>query len=246
MSDGLSARALLSSVRRHLGVVVGLSLLFCLLGAFIGLGLPPRFQAQGVLIIRSEPQRISNVQEVLPDRSPETSTILSEADVLRSRSVIESVVRSLALWRLPEFQNSQYPGGWSWQILKTRLGNMLGVAEGPDAASRETALERGQPDAADAPMDVQIDLAVNKYANHLLVQTDGHSITIDVSYRAWTPNSPPKSSTRTSKVTNACKCKRKRRRRKRPIPGSTDRWLSYENSCKLLTLRFPNIGRITI
>ena len=51
----------------------------------------------------------------------------------------------------------------------------------------ETALERGQPDAADAPMDVQIDLAVNKYANHLLVQTDGHSITIDVSYRAWTP-----------------------------------------------------------
>ena len=48
-----SARALLSSVRRHLGVVVGLSLLFCLLGAFIGLGLPPRFQAQGVLIIRS-------------------------------------------------------------------------------------------------------------------------------------------------------------------------------------------------
>jgi len=187
MSDGLSARALLSSVRRHLGVVVGLSLSFCLLGAFIGLGLPPRFQAQGVLIIRSQPQRISNVQEVLPDQSPEMATILSEADVLRSRSVIESVVRSLALWRLPEFQNPQYPGGWSWQTLKTRLGNMWGVEGGPDAASRESALERVRPDAADAPMEAQIDLAVNKYGDHLLVQTDGHSMTIEVSYRAWTP-----------------------------------------------------------
>jgi len=45
MDDGLSARALLLSIRRHLGVVLVLALSLCAVGAVIGLGLPPRFQA---------------------------------------------------------------------------------------------------------------------------------------------------------------------------------------------------------
>src|SRR5947207_15045934 len=85
---GLSARALLSSVRRHLGAVLALSLSLCAAGAFIGLGLPPSFQAETVLIIHSRPQRIADVQE-LPDPAPELPVIRSEADVLQSRSVIE-------------------------------------------------------------------------------------------------------------------------------------------------------------
>src|SRR6516165_8295590 len=97
MDDGLSVRALLASIRRHLGVVLVLFLSFCAAGAVIGLGLPPWVQAEAVLVIHCE------------------------VDVLQSRSVIEPVVRSLALWEQPEFQKREYPGGWTWEALETRL-----------------------------------------------------------------------------------------------------------------------------
>jgi hypothetical protein len=48
-SDPLSPMVLLSSIRRHLGVVVVLSLSLSAAGAVIGLGLPPWFQAEAVL-----------------------------------------------------------------------------------------------------------------------------------------------------------------------------------------------------
>src|SRR5437773_1645757 len=121
---GLSARALLLSIRRHLGVVLVLLLSFCAAGAVIGLGLPPWFQAEAVLVIHSRPPRVSDVQEVLAAPLPDLPVIRSEVDVLASRSVIEPVVRSHSLWRLPEFQKHPYPGGWTWEALEMRLLGM--------------------------------------------------------------------------------------------------------------------------
>src|SRR5215813_6671334 len=110
--DGLSARALLSSIRRHWVLVSTLSLLLCAVGAIVGLGLPSWFQAETVLIINARPQRIADIQE-LPDPAPDLAVMRSEADMLQARSVIEPVARSLNLWRLPEFQEREYPGGWT-------------------------------------------------------------------------------------------------------------------------------------
>src|SRR5467141_2428758 len=94
---GLSARAILTCIRRHLVVVLAPVLLFSALGAVVGLGLPSWFQAEAVLVINSRPHRISDVQEVLPDPVPDIPVIRSETDVLQSRSVIEQVVRGLSL-----------------------------------------------------------------------------------------------------------------------------------------------------
>jgi succinoglycan biosynthesis transport protein ExoP len=182
--DGLSARALLSSMRRHLVVVLTLSLSLGAAGAVIGLGLPPWFQAETVLIIHARPQRITDVQE-LPDPVPDIPVVRSEADVLQSRSVIEPVVRSLGLWRLPEFQQSEHPGGWSWQNVEVHLRSLLGVASGPNAESRDLPLVSARPD--DAPTQTAIDETIEKYVRNLRVDTDGQSMTIRVSYRAWTP-----------------------------------------------------------
>ena len=55
--DGLSARALLSSIRRHLAVVLACTLSLCIVGALVGLGLPAWYEAKGVLVIRAVPQR---------------------------------------------------------------------------------------------------------------------------------------------------------------------------------------------
>ena len=47
--------------------------------------------------------------------------------MLKSRSVIEPVVRSLELWRIPEFQKREYPGGWTWQNVETHFRELLGI-----------------------------------------------------------------------------------------------------------------------
>jgi succinoglycan biosynthesis transport protein ExoP len=188
MDDGLSARTLLSSIRRHLGVVVALSLSLCAAGAVIGLGLPPRLQAEAVLVIHSRPPRVSDVQEVLADPLPDMPVIRSEADVLQSRSVIEPVVRSLALWRVPEFQKSALPGGWTWDALETRLRSMWDAVVGrPEDEIRDLPLAKPPREVSASVTQAEIDEAVEKYARYLNVQTDSHSMTIHVSYRAWTP-----------------------------------------------------------
>ena len=112
--DGLSARTLLSSIRRHLAMVLAFTLSLCIAGALVGLGLPAWFQAEGVVVIHARPQRMAEIQE-LPDPSPDLNVIQSEVDILKSRSVIEPVVRSLRLWEAPEFQGTEYPKGWKWQ-----------------------------------------------------------------------------------------------------------------------------------
>jgi len=193
--DGLSARALLSSIRRHIPVVLLFTISLSAVGALVGLGLPAWFEADGVVVIHSRPQRMAELQE-LPDPSPDLYVIQSEADILQSRSVIEPVVRALRLWEAPEFQKIEYPKGWNWQLVKARLWDMWQELRGlasPEYSSQEKPPLSTKPSPTIPPSDTkpptqtEIDSAVGQFAGFLTVGTDGHSMTIRVSYRAWTP-----------------------------------------------------------
>ena len=190
LEDGLSARALLSSIRRHLAMVIAITLSFAAAGALIALGLPTWFTAEGVLVIPAVPQRIAELQE-LPDASPDLNVIQSEVDILQSRSVIEPVVRSLKLWEVPEFQPMEHPYGWRWQRVEARLGeiwrNISGIRDDPEDGSRKQPISRTPPADATPPSQTEIDSLVGAYAGYLTVSNDGHSMTLHVSYRALTP-----------------------------------------------------------
>src|SRR3984893_10279446 len=90
-----------------------------------------------------------------------------------------------------------HPQGWSWQTVEGRLReirqDLWGLLDGSEDSSRVQPLVSTQPGGADPPNDgnqptqAQIDAAVEKYTGYLVVQTDGRSMTIRVSYRAWTP-----------------------------------------------------------
>ena len=194
LADGLSARAFLASIRRHLVVVVGCTLSLCAAGVLIGLGLPAWYQADGVLVIHARPQRLAELQE-LPDPLPDINVIQSEADILQSRSVIEPVVRPLRLWEAPEYQQMEYPYGWNWHTVEARLENIWrgvsefvsGVESGPQDSSGGQPTESAQPRHVDPPTQAQIDAAVGIYSSYLTVSNDQHSMTIRVSYRALSP-----------------------------------------------------------
>jgi uncharacterized protein involved in exopolysaccharide biosynthesis/Mrp family chromosome partitioning ATPase len=187
--DALSARMLLSSIRRHLVIVLAFTLSLCAAGAVVGLGLPAWYQAEGVLVIRTVPRSAAEIQE-LPDPGLDVNFIQSEVDILKSRSVIEPVVRSLRLWEAPEFQKTEYPKGWSWQIVQARLSeiwhDIWGLPSGPEDSSSDRPVMSTQPSDANPPTQAQIDGTVGAYAGLLAVSNDGHSMTISVSYRALT------------------------------------------------------------
>ena len=188
--DGLSARALLSSIRRHLAVVLVCTLVLFLLGALVGLGLPAWYKAEGVLVVRAVPQRSAEIQE-LPDPNPDTNFIQSEVDILKSQSVSEPVVRSLRLWEAPEFQPKEYPKGWTPQLVEARLGeiwrDIWEGPSGPEDSSREQSIASIQTGDANPPTQAQIDATVRAYADYLVASNDAHSMTILINYRALTP-----------------------------------------------------------
>src|SRR5271156_2549290 len=185
--DGLSARALLLSMRRHPAIILAFTLSLCAAGYLVGLGLPAWYQAEGALVIHAQPRRTAEIQE-LPDPSLDLNGLQSEVDILKSRLVIEPVVRSLKLWEAPEFK---YPQDWNWQIVETRLGAMWrsfwGPPSGPEDSSRDKPIVSMQPSDAKPPTQAQIDATVSGYSGYLTVGNDGHSLTMHVSYRALTP-----------------------------------------------------------
>jgi polysaccharide biosynthesis transport protein len=185
--DGLSARALLASIRRHLTIVVAFTLLFAAAGILIALGEPAWYQAEGVLVIPAVPQRMAELQE-LPDSSPDQDSIQSQVDILQSRSVIEPVVRSLKLWDAPEFGKID---SWSWKTVKVRLSrkwrSLWGLANDPKDSPSEQPIIGTQPSDANSPSQAEIDGIVGAYAGYLTVSNDGHSMTLHVSYRALSP-----------------------------------------------------------
>jgi len=191
--DGLSARALLSSIRRHWVIVLVFTLLLGIAGALVGLGLPAWFKAEGVVVIKSRPQRTADLQELPDPSSPDLNVMQSEVDILQSRSVIEPVVRSLRLWEAPEFQKQEFPGGWNRLTVEASLRDIWELVSGPGDSAREQPLAGTEPNDANPPNDpnpstqAQIDAVAEIYSNYLLVGTDGHSMTIRVSYRALTP-----------------------------------------------------------
>jgi polysaccharide biosynthesis transport protein len=191
IEDGLSARALLASIRRHRVMVLAATVSLCIAGALVGLGLPAWYKAEGVLVIRAMPQRTEEIQE-LPDPAPSVNFLQSEVDILKSRSVIEPVVRSLRLWDAPEFQPpaSPYPNGWTWQLVEARLGEIwrgIWLPSSSEDDSRQQTVVSSRASDVDPPTQAQIDATVATYAGHLDASNDVSSNTIRVTYSALTP-----------------------------------------------------------
>ena len=159
-------------------------------------------------------------------------------------------MRSLRLWEAPEFQPTEYPKGWTWQLVEARIGEIWrGIWErpsGPEDSSREHPIESTRPSDVNPPTQAQIDATVGAYAGYLTTGNDGHSMTIRVSYRALTPE-------RAATVVNAqidsyrnLEVKAKVRQLSTPTPRLTPRWPSCDSSCKPPRRQLPVIGKSTI
>ena len=112
----------------------------------------------------------------------------SEVDMLQSRSVIEPVVRSLEIMAASRISAAGISRRMELAKRRSAFPDLVGTESRPDKAMAHGSLAGSHHrHDADATTQAVIDETVEKYGRYLLVGTDGRSMTIRVSYRAWTP-----------------------------------------------------------
>lgn len=94
----------------------------------------PRFSAETLLLIDNRQTTIPNIDSVLTGLAGDDQSVLSEAEVLRSRGLAAATVRALALDTDPEFNAALRPAGF--------LGRIWGDADSRSDTSGEIAFAK--------------------------------------------------------------------------------------------------------
>ena len=186
-------RAFLRHGKLLFAVVMVLNLL-----AFMGVrNLTPRYTASADLIVGPREEQVVDLKAVLSGLSGSSDVIESEIQVLRSRQVARSVVQSLKLDQMVEFNPALQPPGFrrmatetaqdaaAWAMAQFAAASlMLGIDPQKDRA-RDAAARALPPDvdslAALAPPD-PLSIPVDRFLSQLDVASKGRSRVITVSF----------------------------------------------------------------
>lgn len=127
--------------------VLGVALAAAGLAALYGLVLAtPQYTARATVMLETREERIVNLDSVMSGLSGEATVVNSEAEVLRSRSLIGRVVRDLDLTADPEFNPELRPRG-RLALLRDRISAALrtrGLLPAVPPPDPETAAQRSR------------------------------------------------------------------------------------------------------
>ena len=144
--------------------------------------LPKRYTATGLLALETQQPTIPELKDILAAASADSAIVRSEAEVLSSRALAETVVRYLALETLEEFNPKlakPEEGEGEESILPGWLRNLAG-----SVSSRASASETEDDGAG---LDER-SLAVEHMLGNLKVRTGENSYVISVSYESLDPS----------------------------------------------------------
>jgi succinoglycan biosynthesis transport protein ExoP len=116
MSTGALFDAFISLARRRFGIIVLIFSLSVVCGAVYLYITPPKFWAQGALLIDTKKSQLFQQQAAASDIEMDSGAVDSQIEVLRSENIATAVIKDLHLTTEPEFVGSK-PG-----ILRTILG----------------------------------------------------------------------------------------------------------------------------
>jgi polysaccharide biosynthesis transport protein len=103
----ITVQRVIRAVRRRLSLMIAVFLLTFAGVAVWSYQLKPAYTATARVIINTRDQNIVDIGAVLSGMSANTTIVDTEAEILRSRSLIEKVVRRLDLMNNPEFNYSK-------------------------------------------------------------------------------------------------------------------------------------------
>ena len=104
---------------RRKSLLIGIVVLLTALAAAVLAMVKPLYTAQTDVIIENREQKVSDLKAVLGDILPDKEGLLSEIEVIRSRSIADRVIDRMGLFNDPEFNESLKPKS----LLATWLGD---------------------------------------------------------------------------------------------------------------------------
>ncbi|MEZ5923333.1 MAG: Wzz/FepE/Etk N-terminal domain-containing protein [Hyphomicrobiaceae bacterium] len=159
-------------LRRRARFIAGVALIGAACGYGVGLLMTPAYEATATVEIDTRRTNISDIRDVVSQLDPDSPTIDSQIEIIRSARIIGRVVADLQLAEDPEFQ----PGpGWRTTI-RTKLDRLLGTRREPTAGEPKTA--------ASVDLDEADVAAVQILRSRVSAERVGGSFLIEIAVRS--------------------------------------------------------------
>lgn len=114
----ITVQRIVRAVRRRLGVMLAVFALTFAVVAFQTFQLKAAYTATSRVIINSRDQNVVDIGAVLSGMPANVGAIETEAEVLRSRTLIEKLVKRLDLLNSPEFNGTKaVPSDWDKTVV---------------------------------------------------------------------------------------------------------------------------------
>lgn len=185
----IELREMLRKLWRRRRLIIGTVVTLTVLALIVTLQLTPRYTATASVMLEPRTSRVVDVEAVLSGLPPDTETINSEIQVLRSRQLARRVVERLNLDEDPEFNAAlRKPSLWS-RIGRFDFRGMLpGGLSGGDANSTGARLAvSGKAAVSDETKEIQAAGVVDAFLDSLVVSAVQRSWVIEISIDSAVP-----------------------------------------------------------
>jgi len=99
----IEIRQILLTLWRRRIFILAMTGLVTIIAILVVAQIKPRYTATTQAMIESRQNKVTDIESVVSGLSPDMAAVLSEVEVIRSRSLLERLVFKLALHRDPEF-----------------------------------------------------------------------------------------------------------------------------------------------
>lgn len=118
--------------------VIGLAVAVAILATVIVFAMTPIFRATATVLIEQSKQKVVSVEEVYTGIGSNREHFQTQAEIIKSREVVERVVTKYKLWEHPEF--ATVPTGVTTTVTNWVKGTLLG--QSPNAGLSEERLQK--------------------------------------------------------------------------------------------------------
>lgn len=176
----ITLQRVIRAVRRRLGVMLAVFALTFAAVAFQTFQLEPKYSATSRVVINSRDQNVVDIGAVISGMTGNIGAIETEAEILRSRSLIEKLVKRLDLTNNPEFNAAKaVPSDWDKNIagMKAFMRGLVPFG-GADKAKNTPPVD--PKDAARAELDgvisaVRDAVVVNRLSSTFIIEISATS-----------------------------------------------------------------------
>ena len=179
-SDLIDLRELLATFRRRLWSFLSVATLVVAVVVLFTMQTTPTYLATSSVVLNVQQSQVVDFEAVLSGLPPDSATVDTEVEILRSRSVAAAVVEEMGLASVPEFNPALQEASFFGQALSSVTGLLSGLA--PDQTVHVASLS----DTDQAELRAH-EAVINSLLERRSVRRSGMTYVIDISVESENP-----------------------------------------------------------